>query len=337
MFRPLKQPVKNVVSGLIGEERLTAYNRYARQTAGAYYQHFLLRCYGRGFYNFWRVPSFRNTWFWRFLDRPRLAKLSKDRRIAFISVFGDPRLISRINADLRVFFTGENLDFHPSYRDHLFGSVDLSLGFDQLQRSDYLRFPIWLLLCFDPGMQLADITERLRQWDRNRLDLLQRPAMVASLVASHDPSGSRRRIADLFDQVGTVRYGGAFRNVGERVPPGQAYKHRFIRQYPFHICPENSQRPGYTTEKLFEAVAAGCIPIYRGAEGAVEPDIFNQDAIIAYSPGEETVFRQRLRSLRDDPHQLRDLRGIPPFRPDAAEHIYNFYLRLEEKLFDLLG
>ncbi|MGE9296209.1 MAG: glycosyltransferase family 10 domain-containing protein, partial [Puniceicoccales bacterium] len=49
-------------------------------------------------------------------------------------------------------------------------------------------------------------------------------------------------------------------NVGGPV----ADKHAFIRGSRFCLALENYAMPGYTTEKLYQAMAARCIPIYWG-------------------------------------------------------------------------
>ena len=43
-----------------------------------------------------------------------------------------------------------------------------------------------------------------------------------------------------------------------------AEKIEFLKDYKFIIAFENVSSPGYTTEKIYHAMAAGCIPIYRG-------------------------------------------------------------------------
>lgn len=50
--------------------------------------------------------------------------------------------------------------------------------------------------------------------------------------------------------------------------PGSNAKLTTLRNYKFSICFENTQFPGYITEKIFDCFFAGCIPIYLGA-----PDI----------------------------------------------------------------
>ena len=48
-------------------------------------------------------------------------------------------------------------------------------------------------------------------------------------------------------------------------------KHAVLRQYKFAICYENAVFPGYLTEKIFDALFAGCIPVYLGT-----PDVTDQ-------------------------------------------------------------
>jgi len=59
-------------------------------------------------------------------------------------------------------------------------------------------------------------------------------------------------------------------------------KRAMLRQYRYCYCPENQSLPGYMSEKLPEALGAGCFPIYVGASvsvyrsvpwGYVSPDL----------------------------------------------------------------
>jgi hypothetical protein len=46
------------------------------------------------------------------------------------------------------------------------------------------------------------------------------------------------------------------------------HKGTVLRRYRFAIAFENTALPGYITEKLIDAIIAGCVPIYRGAPDA---------------------------------------------------------------------
>jgi len=58
--------------------------------------------------------------------------------------------------------------------------------------------------------------------------------------------------------------GRAFNNIGYQVPGGPWGKIGFLKPYKFNIAFENASLPGYTTEKIVEAMAARCLPIYWG-------------------------------------------------------------------------
>lgn len=61
------------------------------------------------------------------------------------------------------------------------------------------------------------------------------------------------------------------RLLAERYPSYRgavASKKSVLGKYRFSICYENSRVPGYVTEKIFDSMFAGCVPVYWGA-----PDI----------------------------------------------------------------
>ncbi|MFD2720971.1 glycosyltransferase family 10 domain-containing protein [Hymenobacter monticola] len=85
------------------------------------------------------------------------------------------------------------------------------------------------------------------------LGLLQRvlPASIAGLIADKVASRRRRFVESL-----------------NRGPVPANAKLRTIRQYRFAVCYENSRLPGYLSEKIFDCLFAGCVPVYLG-----EPDV----------------------------------------------------------------
>lgn len=54
-------------------------------------------------------------------------------------------------------------------------------------------------------------------------------------------------------------------------------KRAILKQYKFSLCYENSIFPGYLTEKIFDALFAGCVPVYLGdpeVGKSIPPDAF---------------------------------------------------------------
>jgi hypothetical protein len=58
-----------------------------------------------------------------------------------------------------------------------------------------------------------------------------------------------------------------------------------IKDYMFHIVIENGVTENYFTEKFTDAIAAGAVPVYRGAAKVLE--LFDPDGIIILEPGRE--------------------------------------------------
>ena len=85
---------------------------------------------------------------------------------------------------------------------------------------------------------------------------------------------------DFFNALSEYKHvasgGRAFNNIG--MPDGVPDKTEFLKKYKFSIAYENSSYPGYCTEKLMQAFAAGNVPIYWGDPTAVEQ--FNEKAFI---------------------------------------------------------
>lgn len=85
--------------------------------------------------------------------------------------------------------------------------------------------------------------------------------------------------------------------------------------YRFALCFENTEFPGYITEKMFDGIYAGCVPVYRGApdiETYVPPEIFVdarayptyaelERALRAMSPDEAARRREAAREFLASP------------------------------------
>lgn len=80
---------------------------------------------------------------------------------------------------------------------------------------------------------------------------------------------------------------------------GEAKKVEFLRSYKFCIAYENAASPGYVTEKLFHAKAAGCVPIYWGAPD-VELDFNVEGVIDARGKTDEQLVAEVRRVDEDD-------------------------------------
>ena len=97
------------------------------------------------------------------------------------------------------------------------------------------------------------------------------PRPVAMLVSSRiDKSGRRAYARELARHIGVDSWGRFMRN---RTLPDDSWrpsKLDIIRRYPFTIAFENSIALDYVTEKFYDPLVAGSVPIYLGARNVAE-------------------------------------------------------------------
>ena len=80
-----------------------------------------------------------------------------------------------------------------------------------------------------------------------------------------DRIGRLAYAADLMAHVTVDSYGAALRNRPERIGGGDA-RLELYRRYKFTLAFENSDSPDYVTEKLYDPLLVGSVPVYRGTE-----------------------------------------------------------------------
>lgn len=207
----------------------------------------------------------------------------QDPDFVFCSVFGNRFLQFSCP---RILYTGEV--FCPD-----FNLYDYAIGFDPiLFEGRYLRYPHCLLN--REGME-----EALHKHERPQDYFLAKTKFCNFVVSAGGGLGDVRN--DFFDRLSQykrVDSGGKFRN---NLPDGRAIadKRAFQEQYRFSIAFENTSFPGYVTEKLIDAWAAGTIPIYWGDPLAARD--FNSKAFL-YCEGPQDFGRviEAVRELEED-------------------------------------
>jgi Glycosyltransferase family 10 (fucosyltransferase) C-term/Fucosyltransferase, N-terminal len=116
-----------------------------------------------------------------------------------------------------------------------------------------------------------------------------------------DRSGRNRFAAELMRRIKVDSYGTVLRNRTEIVAPGYAGRTAVMARYKFTLALENSIAHDYVTDKFFDALAAGSVPVYRGtrevADLAPAPCCYIDAADFA-SPSELAAHLDRLD--RDD-------------------------------------
>ena len=283
-----------------------------------------------------------NDWFYRFIRHNFDEGLKYSElfpTISLFSVFGNRRKLyfdkwSRI----KIFYTGENVhnENNPgflTYYDNCINSVDLAIGFDYLNADNYIRLPLWILYFFEPEFSKDDIVEKISMFNQRRFQ----KTIFCSLIARHDSSGIRQEILNNVNKIEKVDCAGSFINNDTSLK--EIYndnKHKYLEAYKFNICPENSNYPGYVTEKLFEAIWCGCIPIYWGNEQP-ENKVINNEQVIHWKIDSDNSENIRLiKELHKNKILYKSFKNRERLKSSAVDYIWNIYENLQSKLNDIL-
>ena len=242
--------------------------------------------------------------------------------ILFVSVFAGELEIKRVLRDsksaFRISFSGENRD-QTHFED---GLLDLFLGFRCPEgiHTPCLRFPLWLA---DATTSFCVLKDDFLLEDLTPDAWASRPCF-ASLVSSHG-GYPREELFDAFSQVGFVAAPGAFiHNANFSTEGGGSTvneKISFLSRCRYNICPENSQGDGYVTEKLFQAIVSGAVPVYWG-ESPPEPQVLNSQRILNLSPSDNvTLLMDRVERLEHDPVERAHFFASPVLVPGAQDYV----------------
>lgn len=164
----------------------------------------------------------------------------------FYSVFGNNH--HRFKDCVKIFYTGEN-------RRPNFDECDYSLSFDYLDDERNLRFPLSAITLYEGGVK--DDFEKKIDFDKIKSEKTE----FCNFIFSNPNAGLRNMLFQELSKYKRVDAGGrVLNNIGYLVDD----KLKFQSKYKFSIAFENSEYPGYTTEKLVHPKLVDSIPIYWG-------------------------------------------------------------------------
>jgi alpha(1,3/1,4) fucosyltransferase len=231
-------------------------------------------------------------------------EISENPDFIFYSVWGNEHLKYSCT---KIFITGENV--RPN-----FFLCDYAVGFDFIDRLNYLRMPLYIY------------------WKNLNYQFLIFPA-YKSIIENHpkskfccflvsNPKSIKRiNFFKKLNQYSLVDSGGKVENnLGYFVSD----KLKFMSSYKFMIAYENSSYPGYVTEKIYECFFTNTIPIYWGSPSIVED--FNPNRIINrldYKSDEELI--ERVKYLNENKEAYLEFISQPVFN----NNVPNSYLREE--------
>ena len=178
--------------------------------------------------------------------------------ILFYSVFGQSNGAYR--AGRKVFYAGEPV----SHRTN----ADFNITFDASNTIN-TRLPLWV--CYFDHAILSP----------NRFPPIPTREKFCSYIATNPRANRQAFVEQLSSQYKRVDCGGRhLNNIGGAIPPGTnaSGKIEHNTQYKFAIAFENTQYPGYVTEKICDVYKSGCIPIYWGTPDIIKD--FNPSTFI---------------------------------------------------------
>ena len=214
------------------------------------------------FVNFW--PGFHADTFWHCLQLKNQVggyRVSGFPQLVFESVFG-PCGVGRKRwpGALQVWYTGENVT--PPL-----GEFDFCLSFHRdCQDPQHLRWPFFL-----PHLRTLGLNIDALLTDQNLSRTVEKRPRFCAFIATNGGCSIRNQFVERLTEYRRVDCPGSVLNnmPGDVIGPRGDYQSKitFLKQYKFVVCFENSSsrgQEGYVTEKLVDAMLAGCIPLYWG-------------------------------------------------------------------------
>lgn len=273
-------------------------------------------------------------WFDKFI----VNNIKNDKVYNFIGIFGSKMFPKRNRFPHSFFYSGETVHTGKpflEYNDYLLDRVDLSMTFDRIDAPNYLRFPQWILWCFSPVLDKDYIKKQVDDMNAAR----NTGRYEAVIVSNHDGHKTRQPICDALSDMLDIKYAGKWRNNTDAL--WKEYdndKIKYVHEFKFNICPENRNVKDYVTEKLFEAFAAGAIPIYYGSENKPEPGIINPDAILFWDVKHKernAEVYERIRELNSNSKLYDEFISQSKLTDYTVDYIYDTMNELKRRLNDI--
>lgn len=213
-------------------------------------------------------------------------------------IFSCFRRVHMKYTSIKIFYTGES-------RRPNFNECDFAFTFDYLNTDRHYRLPLYRLYeSYDDLLK-----------PRESENVVSQQRKFCCFLVSNPNAKERIEFFHLLNSYKKVDSGGmVLLNIDNPVPPGTELE--WIKNYKFCIAFENTSYPGYTTEKLTNALAVNTVPIYWG-NPIVEKD-FNTNAFINahdYSSFEAVV--NEVRKVDNDPTRYQNILSEPIFHGNS--------------------
>lgn len=195
---------------------------------------------------------------------------------------------------VKIFYTGENR--RPNFHE-----CDFAFTFDHLNTDRHYRLPLYRL--YESYDYLLNPREPEKVASEQR--------KFCCFLVSNPNCKERIEFFHLLNSYKKVDSGGmVLMNIDDPVPPGAELE--WIKKYKFCIAFENTSYPGYTTEKLTNALAVNTIPIYWG-NPVVEKDFNTRAFINAHDFPNFDAVLEEVKKVDNDPVRYKNILTEPIF------------------------
>ncbi len=271
--------------------------------------------------------------------------------ILFFSVFHkiSPHQYVKNNPSvkLKIFFTGEDTTSGYSRgcgSDHYYlNFADISLGFKNLDHPNYIRFPLWLTYIniekYNMGKPCLPFQKIVNFKPNNQ-------GKFCCIISNHDSNNTRTNIVESLSNHEIISVAGNiknnFKNIA-KIHNISAGKNEYNKQlclngFKFNICSESSISPGYISEKLFECIIGGCIPIYYcNHDVDIESEIINNNFIIKYNNNNVETVTKKILEINNNKKLYDEFVNQNILNNNAYDNIISYYDKLKIKIFEKLN
>lgn len=163
-------------------------------------------------------------------------------------------------------------------------------------------------------------------------------------VVSNPICNMRNETFNIINQYKRVDSGGGlYNNIGGQLTLkyagggcGDISKHRFFAEKKFTISFENSQAPGYITEKVLHSKMAGCVPLYWGDKDT-DSDFASNSFINLSNTSDPQLVLQVIKKLEANPEMCAKIAATPILNQEKVLKAHGILSSMAEKILECIG
>ncbi len=249
------------------------------------------------------------------------------------------------NSIPKVFFTGENLKYEED------PSIELYLTPYRIENDKHIRIPTWMIFIdwFTDSKELPldsqDNPIRIPihfAMSQHPIPFNQRDEFCG-FVVSNPICKMRNDTFDVVNKYKKVNSGGSlYNNIGGRLSlkypgggSGDISKYNFFSKHKFTISFENSQAPGYITEKPLHAKMAGCVPLYWG-DNETNTDFVENSIINLSNINDPNIILEVIKKLESNPEFCAKIASTPILDETKKNNALKIFSNMSKRIIELI-